>query len=373
VSIDVTAPVMAPAHDLGRKRFDLFLLVLLFWLAMIGVESSSAASRGLDRIWPTGLTRAIVAWTVWALLVPFILKLDRLLPVRRDALFERFLFHIPLSLIFSAIKQLLAYTLFSYLRTGVHTHRPMLKVLQGSFGGAFQAGVFVYWIVVFSYFAFEYRKDLYQRELQALDLERRISESRLKTLRAQLRPNLLFYTLRAISARVESSPRIARRMLEEVGALLRLSLANSEEEEVPLAQEIGVLEHYLEIQKAEFEERLGAIVKADSDVLHALVPTFILQPLVQTAMLYGMSSDQNKRRVEVRAWRQNGQLYLRVEDNGARFSQGGDVDDAFGIGVANTRERLKCLYGDQDQTFKVVSEPGKGICVDLSIPFREGS
>jgi two-component system, LytTR family, sensor kinase len=362
----------ALAHDIWRKRFGLFLLVLLFWMAMVGVEFSSAASRGLNRTWWLGLTRSMISWTVWALLVPFILKLDRLLPVRRDALFERFLFHIPLSLIFAAIKVLLAYIAFLPTRsTGVYTHRPLLKVLQSSFGGTFQAGVFVYWIVVFFYFAFEYRKDVHQRELQALELERRISESRLKTLRAQLRPNLLFHTLRAISARLESSPRIARRMLEEVGALLRLSLANSEEEEVPLAQEIGVLEHYLEIQKAEFEERLGAVVKADSDVLHALVPTFILQPLVQTAILYGMSSDQNKRRVEVRAWRQNGHLHLRVQDDGARHPQG-DVDDAFGIGVANTRERLKCLYGDQDQTFEVVSDPGKGVCVDLSIPFREG-
>jgi hypothetical protein len=358
------------AHDIWRKRFGLFLLVLLFWMAMVGVEFSSAASRGLNRTWSMGLTRAIISWTVWALLVPFILKLDRWLPVRRDALFERFLFHIPLSLIFAAIKVLLAYIAFLPLRSG-GVHRPLLKVLQASFGGAFQAGVFVYWIVVFFYFAFEYRKDVHQRELQALELERRISESRLKTLRAQLRPNLLFHTLRAISARLEGSPRMARRMLEEVGELLRLSLANSEEEEVPLAQEIGVLEHYLDIQKAEFEERLGAIVKADSDVLHALVPTFILQPLVQTAILYGMSSDQNKSRVEVRAWRQNGHLHLRVQDNGARYPQG-DVDGAFGIGVANTRERLKCLYGDQDQTFEVVREPGKGVCVDLSIPFREG-
>jgi LytS/YehU family sensor histidine kinase len=193
----------------------------------------------------------------------------------------------------------------------------------------------------------------------------------LETLRTQLRPNFLFNALRSISASLERSPRIARRKLGELGELLRMGLAHSEEQEVPLAQEIGFLEHYLEIQQTMLE-RFDTSVKPDADVLHALVPPFILQPLVEAAIVHGNPSDSPKSHVEVRAWRTNGQLHLRVQDRGSSLVNGVDGLDNLGIGVSIMRERLKRLYGDLNQTFEIVNEPGIGIRVDLSIPFREG-
>jgi sensor histidine kinase YesM len=161
-------------------------------------------------------------------------------------------------------------------------------------------------------------------------------------------------------------------MLEELGELLRLSLAHAEDPEIPLAQEIAFIERYLYLQKARFEERLTARVIVDPDTMHAMVPTFILQPLVENAIRHGTQPRSARSLVEVQAWQDNGQLHLRVRDDGPGLPPGWDAARCVGIGISNTRERLQRLYGDRDQCFKIVSEAGRGVSVDLNFPFRDG-
>jgi hypothetical protein len=349
-----------------RTRIKPFLpVIVLLWIVLIAVSSTSRAPAGVERTWAQGLKNSTLSWTIWVLVTPLIVLIDRLLPVSRDRFFQRLALHTPLSLIVTAVRQFLYYAAASLV---LHSGPP-LDALRFSFRGLFQSAFLSYWVIIFVYYSLEYQENVKQRELQALELERLISESRVETLRAQLRPNFLFNTLSAISAYVERSPRIARRMLEELGELLRLSLRYSDDPEVPLAQEIGFLEHYLEIQKARFEASLGTAVDADPDVLHALVPTFILQPLVEATILHG-TSDLRESRVEIRAWRDSGHLRLSIRDESRTLER--EASGIGGIGISNTRERLKRMYGDREQTFEVVSEPGKGVRFDLSIPFREG-
>jgi len=340
-----------------------------FWLILVAVSSTQIAPAGLLLTWPQALRRAMISWTVWALLLPLIIKLDRRLPVAPDALSKRFLLHIPLSLFFTTLKQLLVAGVSAvFLKSG-----PELAIdsLQASFKGTFQAGVMAYWVVIFLYITFDYHRHLKAQEIRNAELTRLASQSRLETLRAQLHPHFLFNALNTISAHVERSPVTSRRMLEELAELLRLSLAHSEDREVPLSREIAFVQHYLAIQKARFQDRLAAIVKADADVLGAMVPTFILQPLVENAVLYGMSPRVEKGTVEVRAWRSNGQLHLAVQDEGPGLPEGWDPEENVGIGISNTRERLRQLYGDRNQTFEILSEPGQGVRVELSLPFRQ--
>jgi LytS/YehU family sensor histidine kinase len=259
------------------------------------------------------------------------------------------------------------------LGSGPAGHGSPVEALQISFRGVFQSAYLGYWIVILIYTSSDYHKHVKERELRGTELERLVSESRLKTLRAQLHPHFLFNALNTISAHVERSPRAARQTLDNLGEILRLSLAHSNDQEVPLAQEIAFVEHYLKIQKARFEERLAAVVNADPDTLNALVPTFILQPLVENAIRHGMSPRLEKSCVQVLAWRENGDLRLRVQDDGAGLPRGWDPTQNVGIGMSNTRERLRHLYGDRRQTFEILSEPGKGVRVDLRIPFREAT
>lgn len=360
------------ALDAWRKRLDPVLPLVFFWAVLILITSTSSAPGGVERSWAEGLKQSTLAWTVWALLAPLVIQVDRLLPVPREALFKRFVFHIPLSLVFTALKQMAGWVLASLLFSGdPDRSRSLLELLRVSFRGLFQSNFLGYWIVVLIYCAIDYQKHIRDRDLQQVELERQISDSRLEMLRTQLRPAFLFNALRSISASLECSPRTARRKLGDLGELLRMGLAHSEEQEVPLAQEIGFLEHYLEIQQTMMKS-FGACVKPDSDVLHALVPTFILQPLVEAAILNGNPPDSRKTLVEVRAWRTNGQLRLRVEDSGSSLLPADSGTEIHGVNVSSLRERLSRLYGELNQTFEIASEPGHGIRVDVSIPFREG-
>jgi signal transduction histidine kinase len=339
-----------------------------FWLILVAVSATQIAPAGQPLSWPQALRRSMVSWTVWALLLPVVIRLDRWLPIARDSLFKRLALHVPLSLLFATLKQLLVAGVAAvFLKSG-----PELSIdsLQASFKGTFQAGVLAYWVMVFLYITFDYHRHLKDQEIRNAELRRLASCSRLETLRAQLHPHFLFNALNTISAHVERSPVTSRRMLEELEELLRLALAHSEDPEVPLAREMAFVEHYLAIQRARFQDRLAAIVKADSDVLDALVPTFILQPLVENAVLYGVSQRVEKGRVEVCAWRSNGQLHLAVQDDGPGLPAGWDPEQSVGIGISNTRERLRQLYGDRDQTFDISSRPGLGVRVELCLPFR---
>jgi two-component system LytT family sensor kinase len=375
----MTPKKMMGTQSIWRRRLHQLWAMFLVWLVLVLVSFVSPATgnsllwRPAAAVtWTQSLNRSMLSWTIWALLTPLIIRVDRCLPVSRDALFKRFVFHVPLSVLFTSLRQLTIYAVAPYFLLTSHAVRYFSPFdgLRASFAGSFQYQYQVYWIVVTIYLTFDYHEHLRKRELRAPELDRLVSESRLEALRAQLKPHFLFNALNTISAQVEHTPQAARQMLERLGDFLRMSLAHSDDQEVPLEQELAFVEHYLEIQRARFEERLGAIVSADPDITRALVPTFILQPLVENAILHGMSNDLTKSHLEVRAWRTNGQLHLSVQDDGLGLPAGWDPERSMGIGISNTRERLRHLYG-KDQTFEISGEPGKGVFVDLSFPFHE--
>lgn len=198
-------------------------------------------------------------------------------------------------------------------------------------------------------------------------LEARLERAQLQTLKLQLQPHFLFNTLNTITALISVDPRVAERMVSGLSELLRLSLRNAGEQEVPLARELELLAHYVSIQQIRFRDRLTVSLDVAADAIHALVPNFILQPLVENAIRHGVGPRAAPGHVDVRAYRQNGTLHLRVADDGigARPS----APSGEGIGLSNTRARLEHLYG-HDHTFQARSGAEGGFVVDIAIPFR---
>jgi two-component system LytT family sensor kinase len=371
----MTAKVIAKVeqstgHSL-RQHLRPFSEAMFLWLVMVAAYSTARAPANVALTWPESFMRSLVGWTIWLLLLPLIIKVDRLLPLSRDAYFRRFAFHIPLSLFFTAVMQLLTATAVSFFPNS--GPEGIIDGFPSSFlNGVYQANFLAYWVVVSTYFSIDYHKHLKEREMRTAELERLVADSRLETLRTQLNPQFLFSALNAISARVEPMPRAARRMLEGLGGLLRLSLAHSRNQEVLLAEEIAFVEHYLTIQRAGFDERLAAMIEVDRDVLQALVPTFILQPLVENAIMQVASRTGDKSCVEIRAWKTDGQLHLRVQEDGPVLLQSGDTAQNSAAVIASIRERLRHLYGGHNQSFEVSNLAGKGVRMDLHIPFRQG-
>jgi len=217
---------------------------------------------------------------------------------------------------------------------------------------------------------YRYYRVTRQRELRTAQLERGLAQAELRNLRLQLQPHFLFNALNTISSTMYDDPRSADRMIGQLSQLLRLSLRTSHSQEVPLRDELEVLGCYLGLMKARFGHRLRADVEAAQDTLEALVPSLLLQPIVENAIRHGNASHASGGTIEVRVERVGTSLHLSVMDDGPGAPAGTDVF-ATGIGLSATRDRLRLLYGDGHR-FEAGNR-GDGFAVSVTLPYRRAT
>jgi two-component system, LytTR family, sensor kinase len=185
----------------------------------------------------------------------------------------------------------------------------------------------------------------------------------------QLNPHFLFNTLHAVSALIHEDPEAADRVVARLSELLRLSLDQTKPQQVPLHEELVFLDRYLEIEQTRFSDRLKVEKQVSPDVERALVPYLILQPLVENAIRHGIEPREDQGKVIISACRSNGMLQLRITDNGAGLVEQDDAGAREGIGLSNTRSRLKHLYGE-DYRLELTSAAGGGLEARIDIPYR---
>lgn len=204
------------------------------------------------------------------------------------------------------------------------------------------------------------------RELRAAQLEGSLARAQMRNLRLQLQPHFLFNALNTISATMYDDPRAADEMLSQLAELLRASLRTAQTDEVSLGEELEVLDCYLAILRARFGDRLAVSIEVEPGTAGALVPSMILQPLVENAVRHGSAERAGRGAVAVRARQQDGRLILEVEDDGAGSAGPGNPGN--GVGLSGTAERLQLLYG-ADQSF-TAGNGGAGFRVRASLPLR---
>ena len=228
----------------------------------------------------------------------------------------------------------------------------------------------VFWATAGVYHALRYHREALAREQLASTLTGLLSEARLENLRAQLNPHFLFNTLNAVSALALTGEREqVVRTLSQLSDILRVSLDPNLPQEIPLARELELLEGYLEIQRVRFGERLALVPDIAPAALDALVPTMLLQPLVENALQHGIEARPGPGRVVVLARREADMLCLRVEDTGPGFQAGAAGSARAGIGLSNTRARLEQLYAGA-QSLVCGNLAGEGAFVEVRLPFR---
>jgi len=228
----------------------------------------------------------------------------------------------------------------------------------------------VYLAIVSLCHALVYFRRTQQRERRALELESQLGQARLQALRMQLQPHFLFNTLNAISTLVQTNPHAAQEMIGSLGQMLRLSLDSGPQPEAPLDQELQFLNCYLEIAQMRFGDRLEVKYQIAPDTRGALVPTFILQPLVENAIRHGIEPGAARGTIEISVRLASETLCIAIRDTGAGLA--GDAPEAGpqkGIGIANTRARLESLYPGQHH-FVVRNSAAGGCVVELEIPFH---
>jgi two-component sensor histidine kinase len=215
--------------------------------------------------------------------------------------------------------------------------------------------------------AFEARRRAVRGALDEQRLRAELAESRLAAVTTQLQPHFLFNTLQGISTLIHKDPAAADAMLAKLSDLLRDVLRRSRSALVPLADELRMMETYLELAQMRYGDRLRVAVDVDPSVRGALVPVLLLQPLVENALKHGIGPRATGGQVSVSARGRDGRLVIVVRDDGVGMTAAGNGQD--GTGLANTRERLRHAFGD-DQSFALQEGSAGGVEVTITVPLR---
>ena len=222
-----------------------------------------------------------------------------------------------------------------------------------------------------AYMGIKYYRQLQGETERALAARSMAHQAQLKMLRYQLNPHFLFNTLNAISTLIlDRDNATANRMVQGLSSFLRHSLDNDPMQRVTLRQELDALTLYLDIEKIRFAERLRIETAIEEDCWRALLPSLLLQPLVENAIKYAVAKQVAGGLLRIEAERDGEQLVLRVIDDGPGCSaiEGDQLPPGKGVGLRNTRERLHVLYGDTGG-FSVRNRE-RGIEVTLRLPFE---
>jgi two-component system, LytTR family, sensor kinase len=342
-------------------------LAFAFWsavglvFALPGLGSSASVTRVV--------ASALAQWWSWGLLAPAIIAVDRALPHPASQFGKRVATHLVIG---PGVTVVYAYLLV-FVRCGMG-----LDEWTGLAGTAVLAAagreifwsMLVYCMIVGAWQAYSYKRRYMLAELQLERLERTASEARLHALRTQLDPHFLFNTLNAVSSQVERDPVLARAMIGQLGDLLRLSLDSHGKQSIRLRDELAFTSRYLALQKIRFGDRLQVEVEVADDATEALVPSLVLQPLVENAIRHGLSSRPRGGVLQVSARRSDQHLVLRVEDDGVGLAPGWSLEEDSGIGLRLTRERLAVRFADSGSRFEVSPRASGGTVVSISLPWR---
>jgi len=228
---------------------------------------------------------------------------------------------------------------------------------------------FVLFMWCSSYFSIkQWQKSIMEKE-RLLRAEAEVREARLLALRYQLNPHFLFNSLNAVSMLIlDENATTARRMLAQIGDLLRTSLDSEVTAEVALSQELAFTEGYLAIEQTRLGERLRVDMAIEAETRDALVPNMLLQPLVENAVRYGVAPLVEGGWIAIKSAQHADRLRIVIVNSGRR-GEGQQGRNGNGIGLGNTEERLRTLYGS-DFVFSLVWPEAGGCEVVLELPLR---
>lgn len=306
------------------------------------------------------------AWS-WALLTPLILLVDRKLsrfdskPLLHAGIF--LLFAVPFSFVHAYLAAIILYPIADVTWTAIR----LPSYLIFWFLGGWQTCS----LTIVTLEALRYYRHYLAERVDRERAEKRLLESHLNTLRMQLEPHFLFNALNAISSEMIYDHDSARRMIEDLGALLRLSLDYHDSQEIPLWQELVLLEHYLRIQRVRFGDRIKTSVNVPQDVMNIRVPTMLLQPIVENAFRHGLGKSIAGGTVGISASRSGDCLELRIEDNGEGLRKDWQPEISKGVGLRVTCERLKGLYPNIENPLAIRRRTPYGTEVVMRVPAHE--
>jgi len=363
-----------PVSRERRASFALILFAIATVIAVLYSLERYSYRRLLGQEVSLGqlVPSELVFTYLWALLTPLVMWMGRHFPVwgAHHGDDGRHVLHNWIAQLIAVVSfvvlHVAMFTVASLLLAGGATAIPATRLFTGYLASWFTLDAIVYCMLLAVYHALVYYRVSQDRALRASQLEAKLAQAQLQVLRMQLQPHFLFNTLHTISALMHRDVKRADSMIAALSDLLRMSLRSVGVQEVELREEIDFLQRYLEIMSLRFGDRLTVALDIDERVLDARVPTLVLQPLVENALRHGFGDGMRAGQVQVRVGPDGDMLRCEVVDNGRGFPAGGSRE---GVGISNTRARLRHLYGERF-SLELLANPDGGARVSLAIPYH---
>jgi hypothetical protein len=342
---------------------------LLLWTAVVLVFAvQHSLSDGLHgNSWPflDHLRWAMIQWYTWAALAPLVFRLAERYPMNPSRRLRGLGAQVlaSLAVTFGAmVTGALVSTLFE--------PSGFFEQLGYFVAQHFAIGLLTYWALFALQQALHFQAEKSRREVEASRLATDLAQSRLLSLKSQLQPHFLFNTLHAIITLLDEDALSAEDMLLRLSELLRAFLEDYDGQEIPLRQELDLIELYLGIQRVRFKDRLTTRTYIAPDTLDCAVPSLLLQPLVENALRHGIGQRVGEDVVEIETRRDGDTLCIEVRNRNSSLEIGPDAPKGHGIGMSNTRLRLKELYGEAAEVRLDMLWP-EGVACRVRLPFRE--
>ncbi len=361
----------------ARPHYGVNLPQVFAVATLLGIVSSALAvqfTRALgkpDTEWTSLVVLNCTYWYVWATFTPAIVWLSQHFRFERQALVRSILVHVPS----------VAFFCFAHIAAMAAMHWWLMAASGRSFSWwdevkrsalqNFDWEMMTYWAIAGLSHAVLYYRESRDRALHASQLETQLIEAQMAALRQQLQPHFLFNTLHAISALMHKDVEAADRTLTRLSDLLRMTLEKLGQHETTLQAELDFLSKYLEIEQTRFADRLIVRFDIEPETLDALVPTLLLQPLVENAIKHGISKKAGPGHIDITARPDHGKLWIEVRDDGRGLSDSALTALQKGIGVSTTRARLQHQFG-ADFRFEF-HRLEQGVAVVVAVPWRTAS
>jgi len=357
----------------AARYFAIWTVAGIFYFSQGRIQRSLAHD---PTPWPRDLATWMTGMYLCAAFTPLIVRLCHRFPLERKTWKRRAPLHLLFSCLFSVVELAAHSAVLCWLGIFPVAAKSFAATYQTLLSVAFHQNVVTYWIILGVGRVVHLYHQYQERERQALALELKASELRsqltraqLSALKAQLQPHFLFNTLNAIMVLVrQQKSRDAEEMLDRLSDLLRYVLEDVEAQETPLRRELEYVQLYLSIEQVRFRDRLRIEIGADPAVLDAAVPHMGLQPILENAIRHGIGRSSAAGRIEISAVRVNDTLQIQVHDDGPGLAPP-RAGRTGGIGLANTRARLRQLYGGLAQ-LSLENSPAGGAVATMVLPYH---
>lgn len=355
---------------LGLPKFlPRWLCFVVFWVLLSVLFASQLYWSGYAP-WPKALWMEAAHWLSWGIVAPLVFWLCRRL-YRGERTWTSYVVGLLLGAIVMCLLQPALTQLVIFMTDEVRWLLSAADAPPGSFLSTLHITAIkvagynlpIYAGLVLAWHAMTYYAELRDRQVKAMELESLLHQAQLQTLRSQLNPHFLFNTLHSIAELVHRNPTLAEQLILRLGELLRQVLCSSTEQEVALARELDFIKGYVEIEQMRLGERLQVAWEIAPEALAVKVPSLILQPLIENAILHGVAATAQPGAISIRAACDDRYLHLQVRDSGPGLPQ--EDKARSGIGLSNTQARLRRLYG-AEQRFELLND--KGLVASIQIP-----